>query len=198
MPVSRPGLPATLRLAAFAAILPISLLTAPSASAAQTAAQLDAMVEASILSITNEHRRTQCGTALPPVATHSKLKLAADRHNRFLIQVPNSMNTPHLGQINESGVVNATADLAFRANNAGYTGWTWLAENVVSASGYTPYQTAQIFTTAWLNSPSHKANLCDPKAKTVGIAYDAVGLSETSTGKSYGTVDFGSLSAPKA
>lgn len=52
-----------------------------------------------------------------------------------------------------------------RAEQAGYTGWQELGENI--AAGYTVHDVVQ----GWLDSPSHCETLMDPKLKEVGMSY---------------------------
>ena len=52
-----------------------------------------------------------------------------------------------------------------RAQQAGYTGWQELGENI--AAGYTVRDVIQ----GWLDSPSHCETLMDPALKEVGMSY---------------------------
>lgn len=56
--------------------------------------------------------------------------------------------------------------LRSRAEVAGYTGWTWLGENI--AAGQTsPDAVFQ----AWMNSPGHRAIILSPSAREIGIGH---------------------------
>lgn len=62
--------------------------------------------------------------------------------------------------------------LRSRAEGAGYTGWTWLGENI--AAGQTsPDAVLQ----AWMNSPGHRANILSPSAREIGIGHANIATS---------------------
>jgi len=58
------------------------------------------------------------------------------------------------------------SNLETRADAAGYTTWTFLAENL-AAGQPTPQRVVQ----AWMNSPSHRANILAPDATEIGLGH---------------------------
>lgn len=56
--------------------------------------------------------------------------------------------------------------LVSRNEGAGYTGWTIMAENL--AAGQTD---AQAVVRAWMDSPSHRANILSPQVREIGVGY---------------------------
>ena len=57
-------------------------------------------------------------------------------------------------------------NLEARAEDAGYTGWTALGENVAGGAS-TPAQVVQ----GWLNSDGHCSNLMQPDFTDLGVGY---------------------------
>jgi hypothetical protein len=70
-----------------------------------------------------------------------------------------------------------------RANAAGYTGWTFLGENI--AAGQT---SADAVFQAWMNSPGHRANILDARANEIGIGH---AYTTSSTYRHYWTMEVG-------
>jgi hypothetical protein len=56
--------------------------------------------------------------------------------------------------------------LVNRDQAAGYTGWTWLGENL--AAGQTDPKTV---VQAWMNSPTHRANILAPQPREIGVGF---------------------------
>jgi uncharacterized protein YkwD len=56
------------------------------------------------------------------------------------------------------------SSLVTRAEAAGYTAWSFLAENLAAGQ-----PTPQRVVSAWMKSPTHRANILAPEAKQVGI-----------------------------
>ena len=89
---------------------------------------------------------------LAPLAYNSLLAAAAQRYANFLA---------------DHDVLNHTADgrtLDIRAEEAGYTAWVALGENL--AGGYTSYEEALA---AWLASPTHRDNIMNPAYIETGV-----------------------------
>ena len=78
------------------------------------------------------------------------------------------------------------ADFTRRASDAGYTGWTGLAENIAGGN-----LTPEAVVAAWMTSPGHRANILNPAFTEVGVG--------RATGGRYGvywTQVFGARPAP--
>jgi serralysin len=73
--------------------------------------------------------------------------------------------------------------LSSRAGVAGYTGWTWLGENI-AAGQTTPDEVFQ----AWMNSPGHRANILSSKAREIGIGH---AVTATSRYRHYWAMELG-------
>jgi hypothetical protein len=85
------------------------------------------------------------------------------------------------------------SSLSSRAGAAGYTGWTWLGENI-AAGQTTPDAVFQ----AWMNSPGHRANILSDKAREIGIGH---AVTTTSRYKHYWAMELGDragATAPQA
>jgi uncharacterized protein YkwD len=70
-----------------------------------------------------------------------------------------------------------------RIENAGYTGYTAIGENIAAGSA-----TAQGVIDQWMSSDPHCANIMDPAFEDIGIGY---AYAEGSTYGHYWTQDFG-------
>ena len=55
-------------------------------------------------------------------------------------------------------------DLTGRANQAGYTGWVTIGENIAGG-----YPTPQAVVDGWMASPGHRANILSPDYTEIGI-----------------------------
>jgi hypothetical protein len=53
-----------------------------------------------------------------------------------------------------------------RVEGAGYRGWTFVAENIAAGQA-----TPDAVMAAWMNSPGHRQNLLDPRAREIGIGH---------------------------
>jgi len=73
--------------------------------------------------------------------------------------------------------------LTSRAGVAGYTGWTWLGENIAAGQS-----TADQVFQAWMNSPGHRANILSSKAREIGIGH---ALTATSRYRHYWAMELG-------
>lgn len=78
--------------------------------------------------------------------------------------------------------------LASRDEAAGYTGWTYLEENLAAGQG-----TASAAVNAWMQSPAHRADLLSPRVTETGVGY--VYLAGSPYGN-YWVQEFGSRSTP--
>lgn len=108
--------------------------------------------------------------ALGPLATCGTLTNAAAAHSADQAATSTMSHTGSDG----STMVN-------RAERAGYTNWTRLAENV--AAGYT---TVDAVMAGWMASPGHRANLLNGDLTHVGV-----GRAQSGGGVWYWTQDFG-------
>ena len=71
--------------------------------------------------------------------------------------------------------------LGTRVTQAGYTGWTLVAENI--AAGYAP---PRAVVQGWMNSSGHRANILNCNLKHTGV-----GFARSDDGYPYWTQDFG-------
>lgn len=112
----------------------------------------DTATAAAVLSLTNE-LRAQNG--LPPLAANSALSAAAQAYSETM-----AVNDwfAHEGPDGST--------LATRATAAGYTGWTFLAENLYS--GYSG-DSAEAIISAWAASPGHLQAILSTQATEIGV-----------------------------
>jgi uncharacterized protein YkwD len=83
-------------------------------------------------------------------------------------------------------------DMADRLRNAGYTGWTGIAENIAAG-----YPTPEAVVQGWMSSPGHRANLLNPRYTEIGIGLAAGGgRYGTYWTQNFGTRPFASARAP--
>jgi uncharacterized protein YkwD len=149
-----------------AAIVAGALLSASAASAATTAPS-SATLEAKVISLTNDARvKNGCGT----VRTETKLTTAARAHSADMAK---NNYFSHTG-------LNGSTFLT-RSAAAGYT--TAIGENIAWG-----YKTPDALVTAWMNSPGHRANILNCKAKSIGV-----GVGYKADGTPYWTQIFGSV-----
>ena len=71
-----------------------------------------------------------------------------------------------------------------RAEAEGYTGWTYMGENIAAG-----YATPAAVMAGWMNSPGHRANILEPGFRDIGVGYAYV---PGSTYGYYWVQDFGS------
>lgn len=55
-----------------------------------------------------------------------------------------------------------------RSEQAGYTAWVWLGENIAAGQG-----TPEVVLAAWMASPAHRANILSPNFSEVGVGVSA-------------------------
>lgn len=107
-------------------------------------------LEQRVIGLVNRHRAdARCG----PVRLHRKLRRAARGHSVSMATAGTMAHylpgEPTLGQ---------------RAAAAGYDDWRRLAENIA-----TGYPTPGAVMRAWMDSPSHRANILDCGLREIGV-----------------------------
>ncbi|GIJ47974.1 hypothetical protein Val02_48600 [Virgisporangium aliadipatigenens] len=161
--VRRIGAIATLSAALFGGLA----LAAGTAQAATTPVP-DTTLEATVIKLTNDARLKNGCAAL---RTDAKLTLAARAHSADMVKLNYFSHTSKTDG----------ANFVTRAKRAGYTGA--IGENIAWG-----YRTAETVTKGWLDSPGHRANILNCKAKAVGV-----GLARKADGTPYWTQVFGSI-----
>jgi uncharacterized protein YkwD len=145
MPFSRPWLVRVAAVAAFA-----SSLTASAVSAAPSDAVL--AEQAHVVALVNQER---AAAGLAPLVVNETLADGAQEYADLMAEANFfSHNGPD------------GSDVTARAEAAGYTSWTFLAENL-AAGQPTPDRVVQ----AWMNSPTHRANILALDAAEVGLGH---------------------------
>jgi uncharacterized protein YkwD len=144
------------------------LALASGAANAATTPVPAATLEATVIKLTNDARAKNGCAAL---RTDAKLTLAARAHSADMAKLNYFSHT--------SKTDNAT--FVTRAKRAGYTGA--IGENIAWG-----YRTAETVTKGWLDSPGHRANILNCKAKAVGV-----GLARKTDGTPYWTQVFGTV-----
>jgi uncharacterized protein YkwD len=136
------------RAAAVAAVA--ASLTVGSASAAPSDAVL--AEQAQVVDLVNQQR---AAAGLAPLAINDQLEVDAQAYaeymadaNFFAHQAPNG------------------TDARSRAEAAGYTTWTFLAENLHAGR-----KTPDAVVDAWMNSPAHRENILSPDASEIGLGH---------------------------
>ncbi|GAA3047794.1 CAP domain-containing protein [Streptomyces glomeratus] len=152
----------------------VTILAGAVASAAlpatpASAAAGPASMRSEVIRLTNA-QRIQAGC--PALTSDTALTKAAQSHTA---DMADHDFVDHTGSDGSS--------LVDRAQAAGYTGWSALAENV--AAGQT---TAADVVNSWMNSPGHRANILNCSLKQIGVGYVT---KPGSTHGTYWTQDFG-------
>lgn len=124
--------------------------TAPLA-AVQVPANYSSMAE-HILALVNQQRSAN---GLPALTLNGKLTSAAQSYAEQM------QRTGYFSHTAQDGTTFKQRDEA-----AGYTNWVWLGENIAYGQ-----PTAEDVMVAWMNSPEHKANILNVKAKELGVGY---------------------------
>lgn len=146
-----------------AALFGMVAVAAPAQAAAPTFAQL----QTDVFNLTNAYRvRNGCAA----VRLDAKLGAAARNQSAYMAQTG---NFSHIGSGGSTFVA--------RVKAAGYS--APLAENIAWG-----YRDGASVMNAWINSPLHKANLLNCKAKALGV-----GVVYASNGNPYYTQEFGSV-----
>jgi uncharacterized protein YkwD len=135
---------------------------------------------ARVLQLTNAERQTR---GLAPLALSSKLSDAALNYSQVLASGTCFEHT--CGEV---------PNFADRISQAGYTGWTTIAENIAYG-----YPTADAVVAGWMGSAGHRANMLSPTFSELGVGV----VTDGSSGTSYWTQEFGNrpgatLDAPPA
>jgi uncharacterized protein YkwD len=103
-----------------------------------------------VLDLTNSERDK---AGLPPLALSPELTAAAQGYSQVLATSGCFAHT-----------CGPVPDLADRDAAAGYSGWTWLGENL--AGGFT---TPESVVAGWMASPGHRANILSANFTDIGI-----------------------------
>jgi uncharacterized protein YkwD len=106
--------------------------------------------EAAVIDLINAERRA---AGLPEVVSNERLGDAATSYASYMARV---------SFFSHRGPDGST--LVSRAEAAGYTAWSFLAENL-AAGQPTPRRVVD----AWMKSPTHRANVLAPEARQIGI-----------------------------
>jgi uncharacterized protein YkwD len=149
----------------------VVLTTLFAVSAAATPSPVNAAVsdQARVAELINV-QRTQRG--LPVLTVNAALTTAAQRYADY-------MATRNF--FSHTGLDGST--MVSRAQAAGYTNWSYVAENIAAGYG-TPDQVVN----GWMNSSGHRANILSPNLKEIGVGK---GYNAASTYKTYWVTDFG-------
>jgi len=116
---------------------------------------LDLAFAEAIVEVTNQAR---LANGLSPLAEDPALVAAAQEYADLHAHI----SPDHL----DHGLNGST--LGSRAEAEGYTGWTFLAENLVW-SGFAPPLSPAEVVQQWLASPAHRANLLNPTVNETGV-----------------------------
>ncbi|HWJ68363.1 MAG TPA: CAP domain-containing protein [Nocardioides sp.] len=127
---------------------------------------LNTTLEGAIVTLTNA-RRALVGCR--PLRVDLDLRQAARGHSRRMAKAQ-VMSHQLPGEYR----------LGRRVTNAGYVGWTRVAENIAAG-----FSSASSVVRAWWNSPTHKRNLTDCSLRHIGVGVVWNGL------RFYWTQDFG-------
>lgn len=127
----------------------------PSPPAPAVAEGLDLAFAEAIVDLINE---TRLANGLNPVAQHPALAAAAQKYAYLHAHV-----SPDRLDHNLSG-----STLGSRIEAEGYTGWTFLAENLLWGSFEPPLSPAEAVQ-QWLASPAHRDNILNPTVNETGV-----------------------------
>jgi uncharacterized protein YkwD len=120
------------------------------------------------LELTNVERANH---GLPPLALSRELSRAAQTYAEVLANSDCFQHT-----------CGPVPDMRDRVEQAGYTGWTAMAENIAAG-----YRSPEIAIAAWMGSDGHRANMLNPHYTEIGIG---MSMSDGSYGV-YWTQNFG-------
>jgi hypothetical protein len=131
------------------------MLAAPAALGRVPAAMADASPAADdqvvrVVELTNVERQK---AGLGPLAINPALNQAASGYAAVLASTSCFAHT-----------CGPVPDFAARAANAGYTGWTGLAENIAGGQ-----RTPEQVVSSWMNSPGHRANILNGAYNEIGV-----------------------------
>jgi len=109
-----------------------------------------AKAERKVVALTNKRRKAHgCG----PLVLRKTLRKAARRH---------TVRMAEAGQLEHQ--LPGEPDLGRRVTNAGYTGWTMLAENIAYG-----YPTPRAVVRGWMGSQGHRANILNCRLNHIGV-----------------------------
>lgn len=113
----------------------------------------EAGLERKVIVLTN---RKRAAAGCNPVRLRKPIRLAARRHSDRMADVgyPDGMEHQLPGE----------PDLGRRLTNAGYGGWTRIAENIAWG-----YPTARAVMRGWMRSPGHRRNILDCRLRHIGV-----------------------------
>ena len=134
---------------------------------AAATAETDAAI-ARVLELTNAERQK---AGVPPLALSGELTSAAQSYS--VVLATSGCFAHNCGPV---------PDMANRLGQAGYQGWTAIAENIAAG-----YPTPEDVVAGWMSSPGHRANMLSPN-------YAEIGIGLATGGGRYGTFwtqDFG-------
>ncbi|MCP4600648.1 MAG: CAP domain-containing protein [Proteobacteria bacterium] len=138
--------------------------------------------ECQVLKLVNQRRSqgADCGNyghfeSTGALALQSNLREAARLHSR-------DMGERNYFSHESPGGPNGI-DMLERVENAGYTGWAAIGENIAAGRG-----AAEETMIGWMESPGHCANIMNPEFSQIGVGYAQVSGSEFIH---YWTQDFG-------
>lgn len=134
---------------------------------AATAPSSDATFEARVVKLTNDNRVKNGCAAL---RADTKLAAAAKAHS---VDMATKNYFSHTAKDGSTFLV--------RSKRAGYS--NAIGENIAWG-----YRTPEAVVTGWMNSPGHKANILNCKAKAIGV-----GLGKKADGTPYWTQVFGAV-----
>jgi uncharacterized protein YkwD len=154
----------TLRVAVAAVVVAIAALATFAPAGAATPAE-----QARIVELTNQAR---AANGLPPVSANAALDASAEAYS---LAMATGNFFSHTGQDGST--------FSSRNEAAGYTGWTWMAENIAAG-----YQSADEVFQGWMNSPGHRANILSASAREIGVGH---AYGPASTYKHYWTMELG-------
>lgn len=158
-------------------LLLAGLLVMQTGTVAAAPTQNDTLLVARVMELTNLERQK---AGLPPLSLSYELRDAAEGYSQVLASTGCFEHT-----------CGAVPNFADRVGQAGYTGWTALAENIAAG-----YPTAEAVVSGWMNSPGHRANILSPEYTEIGVGV-ANGAGKLGT---YWTEEFGTrpgASAPE-
>ncbi|HUE75351.1 MAG TPA: CAP domain-containing protein, partial [Chloroflexota bacterium] len=133
--------------------LAVLLITASVATNSLTAASVSAAVaEDQVIDIVN---RVRTERGLTTVTSSPQLTTAAHRYATYMASA---------GFFSHTGLDGSTMESRIEA--AGYTGWTFIAENLAAGQS-----SSGEVVDAWLNSSGHRENIMSPHVREMGVAY---------------------------
>jgi len=165
-----------MRIGAWALLAELVVAGALAASPLPVAAagQADAGATARVLELTNAERQA---AGLTPLTLSPRLSSAAQNYSQVLAAGACFDHT-----------CGAVPNFADRLGQAGYTGWTAIAENIAAG-----YPTPDAVIAGWMASAGHRANMLSPNYSEIGI-----GVVSGGTYGMYWTQEFGARPAADA